>query len=199
MVGHDLMGIDYLQPDFYHFDEDSISLAKFMANELQKKRSFKPNQFLEIGAGCGVISLELSKSFPNGDFELIELQESFKEIALKNIRNFGEHEEKFHYKVLDFLDVEYFVDFPVIFTNPPYFYEEDSRPSKDEKRNICRRMKKDLWNEWLFKMSSLLSPEGSLFFCHKKDDFHSAPFHLREVEKKLLNETTFYHWEKMEF
>lgn len=188
---------DYLQPDFYHFDEDSITLSKFIANELQKKIPNRPNRFLEIGAGCGVISLELSRFFPEGDFDLIEIQESFKEIALHNIRKFAHNEKKFHYKVMDFLNAEFFVDFPLIFTNPPYFYEEDSRPSKDIKRNICRRMKKEHWNEWLFKMSSLLSPGGSLFFCHKRNDLTSANFHLREVEKKLINETTFYHWEKI--
>ena len=47
---------DYLQPDFYHFNEDSIQLVRFIKENIDNSTE---HSALEVGAGCGVISCEL--------------------------------------------------------------------------------------------------------------------------------------------
>ena len=50
------MESDYLQPDFYRFNSDSIELAKFVAKENAKR---KINSIGDFFCGCGVIGIEI--------------------------------------------------------------------------------------------------------------------------------------------
>jgi tRNA1(Val) A37 N6-methylase TrmN6 len=120
---------DYSQPSFYHFSEDSLSLVEFILKKVERAKNI-----LDFGAGCGVIAFELNDHMNFELITMIEPQEDFypyikKNASYKNIND---------YELIDNLkDLKQ--DFDLIVSNPPYFIEEDSRKSLDEKKNRCRQ------------------------------------------------------------
>lgn len=67
------MLIDYSQPDFYRFNEDSTKLVAFIQNHLKKT----PQSIIDLGAGCGVIGIELKKLYHEAYLTLVEGQSEF--------------------------------------------------------------------------------------------------------------------------
>lgn len=188
---------DYFQPDFYHFDEDSLTLVNFTFKNLPENIE----RFLEVGAGCGVISLELSRRlFARGEkslaMDLFEIQESFKPYLKKNIEVFGIPSHSYHPHFKDFVSLEFLTGYPCILSNPPFFLQESSRSSQDERRDLCRRISNQGLRDWLFKMVSLLEKEGNLFFCHREPSFDASLFGAVELKRELKNKSTFYWWKR---
>ena len=68
--------------DFQNFTLDSVLLADFV------KINRKTKKILDIGTGCGIISLLLAKK-SKAKIVGIEIQEIMSEIAKKNIENNG--------------------------------------------------------------------------------------------------------------
>ena len=98
--------------DFQNFTLDSVLLADFV------KINRKTKKILDIGTGCGIISLLLAKK-SKAKIVGIEIQEIMSEIAKKNIENNG---VKNQVEVLSD-DIKNFKrdEFDAIVTNPPYF------------------------------------------------------------------------------
>jgi tRNA1(Val) A37 N6-methylase TrmN6 len=64
----------------YRYSADACLLAQFI-EENEKTRKPLPKEFLELGAGSGVISLMLAASFPQAGFKAVEAQESLFQLA----------------------------------------------------------------------------------------------------------------------
>lgn len=193
------MNSDYFQPEFYHFDEDSIFLAKFIFENVRKEYFKENSRFLEVGSGCGVISFELSQLVEENDslqFDLIEKQIEFEEFSKKNRVEFGGKNSQFNFHWEDFLKMEFFLNYPCVYSNPPFFYLEDSRPSHNSQRDICRRIPKKMMDMWLFKMVEVLEPRGNLFFCHRDSNLSANSFSMEEIKKEKRNKSIFYWWKK---
>lgn len=184
---------DYSQPDFYHFDEDSINLVKFMSSFFEVEEDLEEVQgdVLEIGAGCGVISIELHKIYPIKNLTLVEQEPSFESYISKNLPK-GLKPKIFH---KNFLEMNFLSRFDLIYFNPPFFFVEDSRASASSKRDSCRRIKRADWEKWLFDAIEILNDEGRLFFCHRNVmDFGN--FEVVVISKKKINQTWFYYLKK---
>lgn len=147
---------DYSQPDFYHFNQDSIILV----NEVIKRLK-SINSLLDIGAGCGVLGIEIARTIVVNRLTLLEAQPDFIPFLRENVGYFIPHinvsivNKRIH-EMDDSL-------FDVIVCNPPYYLPGHGIPSKDEKRNIARTFILDSWEILLHKIKSNLSPDGVAF------------------------------------
>ncbi len=185
---------DYLQPDFYRFNEDSVNLAKFMTSH----SSYKSGRVLEVGPGCGIITCELiAHSHLNfKDILFVEREVGFKESLESNMSRL---------KTPNNLNVQYFYEdflsfradgFSLIYFNPPYFFTTESRPSPDIRKEGCRRMAREDFISWLKHVHSLLNTGGEFFFCHRLNDWTAKAFGFTEVEVEERAGATFYDWKK---
>ncbi|MAF78573.1 MAG: hypothetical protein CME63_04110 [Halobacteriovoraceae bacterium] len=159
----------YDQPEFYKFGEDSILLSKFISEHIEKGIA-KDALGLEIGTGCGVISLELLSLRPSLQIVAIEKQKEFLPYIKSNQerlqKELGEINFSFSHQKLEELKSSHKFDF--IFFNPPYFWHEESRASENIQRDQCRRMDKSIFISWFSFFELLLSTsgerKGSIFF-----------------------------------
>ena len=102
--------------DFQNFTLDSVLLADFV------KINRKTKKILDIGTGCGIISLLLAKK-SQAKIVGIEIQEIMSEIAKKNINNNGvkNQVEILSNDIKNFKKLFKRDEFDAIVTNPPYF------------------------------------------------------------------------------
>lgn len=131
--------LDYAQPDFYHFSEDSIILARYVANILAKEN--KMIHLLDVCAGSGVVGLEISSRVKNiSKITYIEIQPEFEIYLQKNNQNFLK--DKIHYdiRINDFRDIERIESVQVIVSNPPYYFDTASRSSPNMKKARARNL-----------------------------------------------------------
>ena len=158
--------IKYSQPSFFKFGNDSLYLSEFIANERNKSSHL----YLEVGTGCGVISLELAKEDSQISIQAIEPQSLFYEHFDKNIDNYKITNVELVRASLEEFSTINNKTYDVIFLNPPYFWNSESRPSPDENRDQCRRMKKEVFAQWLKTFHGLLNEFGELFLCYRSND-----------------------------
>src|SRR5690606_16988297 len=75
--------VDYSQPLFYRFNSDSLQLVNFI---LKKECQFK--SILDLGAGCGIIGIELAKALGPKVVTLVEMQEDYSVHIETNLKLF---------------------------------------------------------------------------------------------------------------
>jgi len=130
------MHLDYNQPDFYHFSEDSTFLANIAARDIKKH-----DRVLDLCAGCGVVGIEFWKQHPStSHLTFLEKQIEFKESLELNIQHVKDIEVSCIYE--SFSNVVIREKFDLIMCNPPYFAIEASRASGNMNKNTCRLMAK---------------------------------------------------------
>lgn len=192
----------YFQPEFYRFDEDSIFLVDFILQS--KSVNFENNNqsFLEVGAGCGVISIELLNrlyllsDIPKFNMELIELQLEFKQSLEKNL-SFLESSINISVHFEDFLFASRPTKYSCVYSNPPYFFKNEGRLSSNLFREKCRRMMKEDLDTWLKKMIHFTKVGGDIFFCHRSSTIKSSLYNVKECKKVKRKKSTFYWWTKV--
>lgn len=157
--------MDYHQPKFYHFSQDSIWLSK-KASELSPNAS----SILDIGCGCGVVGIEtLNRLQSPKELTLLEPQVEFLEYTRKNLELI---ERNIEFEIVN-QALERFNPgrkYDLIVSNPPYFNPKDSRPSSNLNRLKCRTFE----NLNLFDFVKLaighLSPSGELYFLARQEN-----------------------------
>ena len=75
--------MDYVQPDFYRFNEDSLKLVTRVESTLSKA-----SHVLDVGAGCGIIGIELALRINIGELHLLEVQQDFLPFIETNLNSF---------------------------------------------------------------------------------------------------------------
>lgn len=171
--------IIYFQPkDGYRSGIEPIILAsKAKASDLN---------ILDLGAGCGPISLIVAYRFPKSRIVGIEKNNIHYNLALRN------KEEN------NFINLEYFNKdisqfysqfdnyFDLILTNPPFFFEntviKSSNLSIRDAKYITKK-KLDLWFHSLFKY---LSPLGKAYIINRYENLG----YMRSFFSKMLCEMT---------
>jgi tRNA1(Val) A37 N6-methylase TrmN6 len=129
---------DYAQPDFYKFNQDSIALI----NHLKIKHLF-PKSILDLGAGCGIIGIELQKKFNSFDLALVEAQHEFREYLEINLKGFGLKESNQSLIIESFSGFFLEKKFDLIVSNPPYFLPGTGKSSSSSNRDTCRHFRID--------------------------------------------------------
>ena len=144
---------DYSQPDFYRFSEDSTKLVHFIYQSLK----FRPQSILDIGAGCGVIGLELAQLYRPSSILLIEPQEAFWPYLEKNILELYPRAEIVRSLISQYSST---VKFDLIVSNPPYFFKGEGRVSPIKEKQMSRTWEEDNLNILIEKMIVLLNSSG---------------------------------------
>lgn len=158
--------MEYQQPQFYQFNEDSIYLVEYVSG-----LGLRPKSILDIGCGCGVLAIEYIKklNYQISHVGLIELQEEFRPYIENNFSIMLPHlNYNLSIRKLSINEDEQVFD--LVLSNPPYFKEGAGRVSSSKNRQLCRTFQDNNILEWVEYSLSFLAKMGVMFFlCHKSN------------------------------
>jgi tRNA1Val (adenine37-N6)-methyltransferase len=145
----------------YRFSLDPFLLANFVSLK-------KHERLLDVGSGCGIIPIYLSKKGYGNPMTGVEIQEELHELAVRNkelngcpnveflrgdVKQIGKGLSAFH----------------VIVSNPPYVRERTGRKSPGYSRFIARYETALRLSELLDIASSLLLTRGRLYLVYPSE------------------------------
>ncbi len=152
----------------YRFSVDAPLLADFV-------RTGPADDCLEIGAGCGIVSLLVGiKAFRT--ITALEVQESLAETARRNIALNG-LEGRIDVRCQDFREHRAEGGYDVVFSNPPYIPWRRGIPSPVGERAAARHELHGDVRDVLLCAARWLRPEGRAFFIfpeRRRADFLAA-------------------------
>lgn len=172
---------DYRQPDFYRFNEDSLKLVKFISSKI-----IKADSILDLGAGSGVIGIELSNMLKPELLTCIEVQRDWDEYLSCNLENILSKEVRSEIIYSSFGELNTDKKYDLIVCNPPYYLPGHGQPSKDIRKNTARSFVVDDWNILLKAISLTLTDQGKAFLVVKNDERILAKVSYPGLEKKLM-------------
>ncbi|MBF0359564.1 MAG: hypothetical protein HQK49_01040 [Oligoflexia bacterium] len=188
--------MNYSQPEFYHFCEDSILLAEYASNQIVQlylNSPFLNFDILDVCAGCGVVGIETlikvhSKlstisplSTPLFTLDFIELQSDFYTHIQQNLKI--QHTQlnnllisppniyigSFQEQQKNLENKNKNKQYDLILVNPPYFSASKNRLSpSNHKRNLCRFFLNGTLSELILFIDSNLKKHGQAFFLNNK-------------------------------
>lgn len=187
---------DYIQPDFYHFSQDSIILAQYAFDNIE---SDYPLDILDLCSGCGVVGIELyTKLKEVKSFEFCELQGEYIPFFNTNLNFLNNiQKEKVKFKNTNFLEYKKSDSkFDLIVANPPYFDEHNHRASPNKNKNLCRLfVNTTLW-ELVETIMHVLKSTGKAHFLIRLDEHHGNKTWLSLVNKFESKYSDFYELRK---
>ena len=146
----------------FRYSQDAIMLATFVL-------SLTPGQMiLELGAGCGVISLLISHQWKKSNFHLVEIQESLANLALRNIQA----NQKTNQLVVEQSDINDPLaqfkknKYDFVIMNPPYYPLNEFRLPKNASIQIAHHEVKVTFNQICETVHSCLKDGGLFCFSH---------------------------------
>lgn len=170
---------DYHQPEFYRFNEDSLALVKEVISQ-----GLKPGNILDIGAGSGVIGIELAMKLHIPSAHFLELQKEWGPYLTANLQMYlKETETKVFWSSIGLWNPE--TKYDLIVSNPPYYLPQNGRISPDPVRARCRSFLEDDWEKLLQKSYSALSPDGQAYFVTAIENLD----HVKKAGNNLPLET----------
>lgn len=147
----------------FRFSVDAVILADFFQGKTEGK-------ILDIGSGCGIISVLLAEKKDMKNIFGIEIQKSSLEVFRKNVEenNLSDRIKIFEGDVADLKEGN---SFDYIISNPPYMELDGKKISENENKKIARHeifldIKKLAENS-----RRLLKPRGELFIVHRSHRF----------------------------
>lgn len=155
---------DYLQPEFYRFNEDSLKLVKKAAERVNSAK-----QILDLGAGSGIIGIEAANFFNPELLVLVELQPEFQSFIQHNIRTQLRSKTITEVHIKSFSDWRHSQKFDLVLVNPPYYLPGRGQRSKDPAKDKARSFLVDNWDILARCFSDSLSAEGRGYIVLKKD------------------------------
>lgn len=155
---------DYSQPDFYRFNEDSLKLVKFVCSEIKDA-----NSILDLGAGSGIIGIELANKLLPEKLTLLELQEEWGEHLAYNLRTFLDPRVKSEVAFSSFGKWDSSEKFELIVANPPYYLPGHGQESQDKRKHLARTFAVDSWEILLKLIAQNLNHKGNAFIVVKND------------------------------
>jgi tRNA1Val (adenine37-N6)-methyltransferase len=156
---------DYSQPDFYRFNQDSILLINRIVQDVSEAVAI-----LDLGAGSGIIGMELARKIKPKKLTLVEVQSAFEVHLNKNTFDFVPPETQIDIQIKSFADFAVCEKFDLIVCNPPYYLPGRGVISPNSSRAIARSFLVDSWDVLLKKVSEAMIENGKCFFVLKPDD-----------------------------
>ena len=152
--------------DFQNFTLDSVLISDFV------KINRKTKKILDIGTGCGIISILLAKR-SKAKITGIEILETMAEIAKENVKNNGFYEQIsiVNEDIKNYKKIFSEAQFDTIVTNPPYFeFKGDFSQINDLEQLACARHNMNLTIEEIIKISAyLLKNMGSFSMVFRSE------------------------------
>lgn len=154
---------DYLQPDFYRFNADSLKLVHFIKEKLPTCSSV-----LDLGAGCGVLGIELSSHYHPALLTLVELQDEFLSFLHANCERFLTSTD-FEISIASFGSWIPKRRYDLIVCNPPYYLPHSGQASADERRGRARSFIYEDWGMLIQCIDCSLEGQGRAYLVVKND------------------------------
>jgi len=145
----------------YRFSIDALLLYNFIHPK-------EGNQLLEIGTGCGIISILLAMKYKI-QITAVEIQESLAELARENISQ-NQVSDKIKLLVGDINSLtenHHFSYYDIIFVNPPYKEINSGRINPDREKAIARHQIFLDFDQICSVSAKLLKNRASLIFIYK--------------------------------
>lgn len=182
--------IDYSQPDFYRFSEDSIILSHFIGEFLGQVPNVGLKSLLELGAGCGVISCEVAKAQSSlTQLTVCEIQPEFQKHLEINLRQLNQIKPSLNCDVFamswDLLGAG---KFDLIVSNPPYFIQGKGRVGPNEKRERARRWTEHERDSFFQIVTNKLSPKGLVFLVLREAPPQAFLKNVKLVTEKVIHQ-----------
>ncbi len=177
------LGLEIRQPENgYRFSVDALLLADFV-------RIKKSSRVIELGAGCGIISLILSKRFPDSHFTAVEIQEALFGIMKENIRiNRASNITPLLSDMKELPERFKAGSFDHVVSNPPFRKPETGRLCLDSQEALSRHEILITLGELLKISRFLLRPGGrfSMVFPAERTAELITNMSLEKLEPKRL-------------
>jgi tRNA1Val (adenine37-N6)-methyltransferase len=142
----------------YRFSMDPFLLAGFI-------RLKKHERVLDVGTGCGIIPIYMTKKGSRNRFVGIEIQEELYDLAVRNKElNDCPNVELLHGDVRK--ESRKLGTFQAIISNPPYIKEKTGRTCPGYSRHVARCESMLQLTELISSASSLLSTHGRLYLIY---------------------------------
>lgn len=152
----------------YRFSIDALILADFIKVK-------EDESVCDLGAGCGVLPIILSKNFKADKVVGVEIQKKLFELAKKNFKLNGCDAEVLN---LDLRKYKPTGKFDIVVSNPPYRKENSGKINPSDEKAIARHEIKCTLDDLLSSASRLLKLKGKFYFIY-------VPERIGEVMQKL--------------
>ncbi len=154
---------DYKQPEFYRFNRDSLLLVHRILES-----DISAHKILDLGAGCGVIGIELAIHLNPTLLTSIEIQKDFLPYLKTNSEYFI---PSIRHKIVSesFSTWNPDTEYDLVVSNPPYYLPDSGQPSSDMRRGIARTFSIDGWPSLLGCIERSLTKEGRAFVVVKNE------------------------------
>ncbi len=159
----------------YGFTSDSVLLANFV-------KAKKTDVCLEIGAGCGVISILVNHKQKPAKIYAVEIQTEQGNLAKKNVElcKMNNSIEIVSDKIQNWKKHFSAGQFDVVFSNPPYF-KFDKNVCGEITEKVVSRFDKELsLDDFFLSISKLLKFGGKLFFVHDSSRLYECMFIMQK-------------------
>jgi len=164
----------------YRFSIDSLLLANFVhLND--------GDEVIELGSGCGVISIILAKRYSSVKLIGVEIQEELHELAVENAKMNGV-EDRVEFKQKDVRNIEdIFTEnsLDVCVSNPPYRKKGSGRIPPNTGRAVARHELELILKELIGSAGYLLKEDGHMFLIQNAERFEELKSILEECDFSL--------------
>ena len=134
----------------YRFSFDPVLLANFIALKRQER-------MLDIGTGCGIIPIYMSKQYPHNSLVGVEIQKELFNLANRNVRLNGCVNVQIIHGDIRTVAKGFGEPFHAVVSNPPYVKKDSGRKSPQPSRYLARY-------ESLLDLNSLFAISASLLY-----------------------------------
>lgn len=169
----------------HSFGTDAIVLADFASESSSEK-------LLELGTGCGIISLLLSKNKKIKKIHSVDIQEDAFLLCRENVEQ-NMLQNKINVFNIDLKNIPESDDFTkgsydAVVMNPPYKRADDGVISPDISKAIARHEIACNIDDIVLCASLMLNTGGNLYLCHRPERLTDVIFSMRKhgIEPKRL-------------
>lgn len=174
---------------FHHQSPQAVGTDAILLGAFPSQRNYQ--HILEVGCGCGIVSLMLAQRYPQAQIDALEIDALGVQEARENAANspFASQLKIIAADYLNWSADSAFYD--LITANPPFFLSGVLSP--EQKRQQARHIAADTLKAWLSKMESQLSPTGEIRLILAPDSAALLKKHAAELGLFLVNEISIHH------
>jgi len=172
---------------YHHRSPQAVGTDAILLGSYPKERNY--HSILEVGPGCGIITLMLAQKYPNALIKAIELNPAATKEAQGNVlaSPFADRISIFEGDYLKWTKGSY----DLIISNPPFFL--DGIFSPEPTRQQARHIHAEKLEAWLSKMQGELNTSGEIVLILSPESKERLVKHGAEIGLFLREEYIIHH------